>query len=130
MFKVGVPTYLIKILDNHVKNRTIQIQYNQKKSEKREITAVLPQGSILSSLIFNIFTSDIPCDQQTKLALYSDDCAVIAESNNLKAVTAYTKRHLENIFEYYKKWKLKANAEKPQAINFTWRENCNNHMLK
>lgn len=120
--------YLCKLIDSFVKNRSLQTQHNQKKSTKKILTVGLPQGSILSPTFFNIFTNDMPRHHQTELALYADDTAIIAESTNLRMATLHTERHLNDIFRYLRKWKLKTDTEKT-TINLTQKHRIGNYRI-
>jgi hypothetical protein len=45
------------------------------------------QGSILGSIIYSIFTPDIPETEQTLIATYADDTAILASHPNTITAT-------------------------------------------
>ncbi|VVC46179.1 Reverse transcriptase domain [Cinara cedri] len=47
-----------------------------------DIEAGVPQGSDLASDLFNIFTSDIPQTNDTILATYADDTAILSSNSD------------------------------------------------
>jgi len=62
--------------------------------------AGIPQGSILGSTLFNVYTSDIPQTPRTNIALFSDDTAIFSESRNIEAITDNLKNYL-NILSFW-----------------------------
>ena len=52
-------------------------------SEWRPMLAGVPQGSTLSLMLYNLYTSDIPKSIKTELAVYVDDIYIYAKNKNL-----------------------------------------------
>lgn len=119
MARSGIPPHLVKIVDDYLKRRTIQVQCNGELSEKKEITTGVPQGSTLSPTLFNLYINDIPRTENSELALFADDTAIIAQSTSEKQAKSYVQEHLDILSEYFGKWKLKINEDKTQIITFT-----------
>lgn len=113
-----IPMYIIKILDEYISNRRMIVRVEGKTSGERILREGLPQGSALSPALFNLYINDIPRTATTKIALYADDIAVVAESTREDQAQRYVQRHLSLIEEYLQRWKLKANAEKTENIIF------------
>lgn len=118
MMRAGFPLYTTKITEQYLKNRTIQIQFNQVRLTKRQINTGVPQGSILSPILFNLLINDLPKNQSTHLALYADDTAILATSTSEAQAKTYFQKHVNELTSHFKKWKLKINAEKTKAITF------------
>lgn len=73
MATYNIPDYIIKITTSYLTNRTNETPFRGKVSQKLETIEGLPQGSMLSPTLFNIFINDIPGHPNTKLALFADD---------------------------------------------------------
>ena len=77
------------------------------------------QGSIIGPTLYTIYTNDIPVNKSTHLAINADDIAIYSSSWNHRQVSKYIQQHLNQILDYYQKWKLRVNPQKTQAITFT-----------
>lgn len=114
-----VPDHLTKTIESFLNNRTFQVKINNSMSPKTNIPNGTPQGAILSPTLFAIYINDIPSHTNTKLALFADDTAIIAESKNVILSTKYLQRHLNTLYDYFTKWKVQINPEKTSLIHFT-----------
>lgn len=117
--KNNLPTYLIKIIYSFLQNRTFQIRINKTVSNKFNITAGVPQGAILSPTLFLYFINDIPKHQNTQLALFADDTAILTESTQIQQCNKYIQRHITELERYFEKWKIKINTNKTALTYFT-----------
>ena len=58
--QTNIPTTVTKFLANYIKGRQAYTLYNNTSSKTRLIKTGVPQGSVLSPTLLNIYTSDIP----------------------------------------------------------------------
>ena len=78
----------------------------------------VPQGSILGPLIFNIHISDMFYDTENcNIASYADGNAPYASDFNLEEVIQKLELITNNLFEWFNKNNIKANAEKYHLVN-------------
>lgn len=116
------PAYLIRLINSFLKNRSFRVRVGSDYSTPFPITAGTPQGAILSPLLFNIFTADIPKTQNTYLHLFADDTAVVAQSTTYYSVCCRLQKALNNIENWCRTWKIAVNTSKTQAIMFKRRK--------
>jgi len=70
------------IIKSYLSNRHFQIRFGNALSTISNISAGVPQGGILSPLLYNIYTADQPTTLNTLVADYADDKAIISINSN------------------------------------------------
>ena len=100
-------------------NRTFYVSVNSTPSIIKTVTAGIPQGSIIGTLLFTVYINDIPCTQNFYLAVYADDTIIFASLLSYKNATKYIQAHLEQLQDYFTNCKLKVNPVKIQDNAFT-----------
>lgn len=122
LIKHGYPTPLVRIIASYLKGRKFHVRFLGATSCERLITAGVPQGSLLSPILFNIFVSDIPSNPAcTTLAQYADDTAILYRSRSAKIITKRLQEAADSIEEWLTKWRIEVNPEKSSAIILTRR---------
>lgn len=119
LIKINTPSYLTKIIYNFLQNRSFQVHINGKSSTNRDIPYGVPQGAVLSPTLYNIYTYDIPKLQDCKVALFADDTALYTSSRYAKQIIKRLQIGVNKFHRYFKRWKIKLNNEKANAIFFT-----------
>ncbi|GFX49712.1 RNA-directed DNA polymerase from mobile element jockey [Trichonephila clavipes] len=121
------PPYVIMIINNFLRNRTFQIKISSTLSRTAYASAGCPQGSLLSPLLYNIFTHDFPTAPTVHICLFADDAAIISQACNPNIVRINLQKYLKKLQVWLTKWRIKINVNKSQAIIFK-RGNYKNRM--
>lgn len=116
---IKTPHYITKIIHSFLQNRTFQVYVNNQLSETHQINFGVPQGSVLSPTLYNIFTHDIPTTTNTEIALYADDTAVYCTSRFSKFIIKNLERAVRRINAHFRRFKMSMNESKTQVIFFT-----------
>jgi hypothetical protein len=115
------PMYIIKIIVSFLRSRQAYVSLRGARSDVFDIPAGVPQGSLLSPLLFNIFINDIKIPRTVDAAMYADDTALITRVDNYN--DALLKSRLENalkgVHKFLTDWKIKINPNKTEFIFFT-----------
>ncbi|GFX63089.1 probable RNA-directed DNA polymerase from transposon X-element [Trichonephila clavipes] len=119
LIKINTPPQLTLIIKSFLNNRSFAVRVNDTHSSTKQIRAGAPQGALLSPTLFNIYINDIPKTRQTTVCLYADDTAILTQSANKNCITHFLHRHLAELEDWYKKWKISINPEKTEAVFFS-----------
>lgn len=115
------PRYLIQITNSFLRNRDFKVKMGNSLSEPQLFQFGVPQGSVLSPLLYNIYTADVPKCTKCELALFADDTAIYTESRFQKTIQSRLTAYYKKLNRFFVKWKIAPNAGKTQAIFCTKR---------
>lgn len=119
LYRQNINPGLVKIIANFLTGREFQVSVGDSLSEPRPLRAGVPQGSVLSPTLYNLYTADIPKENNVSLYVYADDVALIATCRSERMATIRLQRALNATQEYFSAWKLSIHPEKSQHITFT-----------
>lgn len=70
-------------LKSYLEDRQSRVRHDNENSSNFEIRAGVPLGSVLESLLYQIFTADFPTDDDATLtATFADDAAILAANRD------------------------------------------------
>lgn len=119
MVMTGFPMHLTRIVKAFLKNRSFQVTVNGTLSERRSIPYGVPQGSVLSPTLYNIFTADVVMIDGVQYYIFADDTAFVVTDSDPEIVVTNLQAAQNALEEFQRKWKVKINPTKTQAIYFT-----------
>lgn len=112
------PTYLIRLLKSFLTDRTFFVEVDGFRSSLKSIPAGVPQGSVLSPILYSLYTPDFKPPRGNDVAFYADDSAFISHGKVSNAIVKRMQKSLDSASKYFSKWKIKINESKSQAIMF------------
>ena len=86
------------------------------------IEAGIPPGSALESLLFSIYTVDLPLLTNIIIATFADDTALLASHANPIIASSTLQRGLDSMEKWFHKWGFKINERKSTHVTFTLRK--------
>lgn len=113
------PNYIINMVKEFLMGRKFFVSIKNQNSSLFDIPFGVAQGAVLSPTLYNIYTSDLPKHAATNLHLYADDISFNSYHRNLCPIQKALSSHASNIEKYTRKWKIKINGNKTQAIFVT-----------
>jgi hypothetical protein len=83
--------------------------------------AGVPQGSILSRILYSVYTADLPSHPSTTLQTFADDTYILAPHDDPNQASLLLQNHLDNIESWFRRCHIKVNPRKSQHTTFTLR---------
>ena len=114
-------TWFVSYLDD----KRDSVKIDKIMSEAKSNLYGVPQGSILGSILFNIFINNIPkinslTEITTSTTIYADDLHLLFSGSpiNLEQLKLYAETSLKTMKEWCSENSLKINSNKTQCILF------------
>lgn len=134
MHLAGFDRNLICIIKNYLENRTFIVKINEALSEKKQIAAGCPQGSVISAILFIIYINDFPSpnepNTQIKKLFFADDAIIYSTTNKIKQAQISLNKYLNKIYNYTILWKLKLNNNKCESISIVGSHNDTSRSIR
>lgn len=117
--KKQLPTPYYLFLKSYLTQRKFYVKVNDDTSSICQINAGVPQGSVLGPVLYTIYTSDMPIEDNVTIATYADDTAILASDVSPNEASFLVQRYLNQLQMWLSKWKICINAEKSNHVLFT-----------
>jgi exonuclease III len=133
--RINTPSYIVNWISNFLSNRVFRVQVGGETSEAAPITAGVPQGAILSPLLFSIYINDAPLlrvnDKTLSIfsLLYADDLVVLCIYKK-GAKMKKLEEGLTKLEEWLSNWRLKVAVNKCSYTVFTRSLAIPNHNIR
>lgn len=111
----------LTIIMNILSNRSFQVEMGNKTSRVR--------GSVVSSFLYNIYTSDLPATKSRKF-MYADDNVLAFQAKSFEEIEKTLNEDLELLNRYFKTWRLRPNTGKTVSCSFHLNNRQANYQLK
>ena len=117
MHQMKIPTKLAKWIMNFIQNRKFYVSVNGKDSKLYDILTGVPEGAILSPILFLIFINDILMsvpnyEHISRSLLFADDLFHFFFDHCLKRLKLILQKYLNELEVWLSKWRLKISANK------------------
>jgi hypothetical protein len=115
------------ILKSYLHERYFVVRHYEAQTSLHSIHSGVPQGSVLGSMLYLLYTADLPTSTDTTCltAAFADDTAILASHENPNTASHILQNDLYRIQEWLQKWQIKANESKSVHITFANRMgNC------
>ena len=105
------------------------MELNNEQSRRRSQKNGLPQGSVLSPTISDIYTNDQTVHYGTRSVISTNELCITAQIHTLSQVESTIEEALGELTEYYRNNSLRANPDKTQVTTFHQRNRKANRSL-
>ena len=115
---------MLKWIESYLSNRTQKVFVRSSMSDVLQVTAGVPQGSVLGPLFFLIYVNDIVNNLLSITRLFADDTSLSCTTSNLSDLEGIVNYDLHQINLWAKRWLVDFNPQKTEAILFTTQKKC------
>ena len=115
---VGIRGGLLLWFGDYLSRRTQAVVIKGEKSDFKEVSAGVPQGSVLGPLLFLVHINDIVDNIISVIRLFADDTSLSSALDNTDTRTELLNRDLDTINSWAKRWKMNFNVDKTEVVNY------------
>lgn len=113
-----------KTLNNYLINRTASVSIQTHIGPPIQLQSGVPQGACLSPTLYSLYTNDIPQPlPKTDYIAFADDITQISTGkHNYRFTALNTRRAIEQINNFERRWKIQTNTTKFTVIPISRRK--------
>ncbi|MCG7867669.1 MAG: hypothetical protein JAY74_15080 [Candidatus Thiodiazotropha taylori] len=116
----GIDGAVLEWIGSYLSNRQQRVIINSSFSTFRNVTAGVPQGSVLGPLFFLIYVNDISEHLLSLTRLFADDSSLYFSASNLNDLEGVINHDLAIISQWAKRWLVTFNPNKTEAMLFSF----------
>lgn len=124
---VGITGSLLNWFSDYLSNRRQRVVLPGACSDWKNITAGVPQGSILGPLLFLIFINDIVNDLDTNVRLFADDTSLYIIVDTPENAALKLNNDLRKIHSWATQWLVTFNPSKSETLLISRKRSRINH---
>ena len=129
LIDLGLSGNIVMIIDSFLTERTFKVKANNKISREHTINNLLPQGSPLSPLLFQIaiikILKDITPSIDTRILIFADDITILGSSNK-NCGNKNIDNMISNLYNWANKFGYNFNKSKAKQLHFCKFYKCTN----
>ncbi len=118
----GINGNVLHWIENYLANRNQYVSLRSTTSDIKQISAGVPQGSVLGPLLFLIYVNDITENLLSITRLFADDSSLSFSSTNTDDLEGIINHDLIILSDWAKRWLVNFNPNKTEAMLFTLRQ--------
>lgn len=120
LLDAGLPTPFVRLVRGFLEGRRHSVRVARQASRPFTLRAGVPQGSILSPILYIFFCSDIPLPRNPSVRLlqYADDTALWMPASSSASASRHLSAALASLEQWFLRWRVKPNPAKTQTILF------------
>jgi len=98
-------------------DQKFRVHLNGKEGNPKFLKNGLPQGSVFSPVLLNLYISDFP-NKTSRKFMYANDVGLVAQAESFEKREEILNEDLSIVQKYFKLWHLKVNPTKTTSIAF------------
>ena len=117
--RLGVQGKMLKWIHSLISNRSFRVRVGLELSDTMITENGIPQGSVISPLLFAVMVNDLPDVIKSGHGIYADDCAVWKSGTSIRELLKSLQSTLNAVSEWCSRWGFVLSKEKSVAMLFT-----------
>ncbi|GBN64540.1 RNA-directed DNA polymerase from mobile element jockey [Araneus ventricosus] len=119
--QLGITGKVAKWMHHFLQERSFQIRWRNTLSDTNILFKGLPQGSVLSPILFVIFLNDFfeTLDENVECSIFADDIFVYCSHHSMTYIQTKIQNTMENIYKWCSYWKLAICPDKSAIIDLS-----------
>lgn len=125
MEKIGIPSPIICIIGKLLSNRLVTIKSHLEDTEPREVNTGIPQGSVLSPLLFTLALQPLEkiLTTHVRTVMYADDILIYKSDKSSQRLAFAIGTAIRDMEKWSYTSGLSINPTKSSHIRFNWTRN-------
>ena len=120
LHETGIRGRMLRWICDFLRDRTFHVRMEGVTSDRKSTNRGLPQGSILSPTLFNIFIHNIDTNcQHSNVSIYADDVALWLSGANSKYMEKKLQVDINNLLDWTNKHNIQISHEKTKVVVFS-----------
>ena len=106
----------MRLLKNYLTGRQQRVVLNGQTSSWLNVTAGVPQGSVLGPHLFLIYINDLPDEITSSCKIFADDTSLFSKIENKSYSNFQLNKDLETISKWAFQWKMLFNPDPVKQV--------------
>ena len=107
---------MLKWISEYLKNRKYKVFHEGMYSSERNVTSGVPQGAVISPILFNVMLADLPIGDDVNNIIYADDLLIYAVGEDINELSEKLQLQVNAISKWTKLWGFQINLKKTKAM--------------
>lgn len=107
------------LLKSYISDRQFRTRVKGEVSTLFPINSGVPQGSVLGSLLYLLFTSDLPQPPNVTIGTFADDTVILTCYKDVLRASFHLQEYLNILHSWLHRWNIKINESKSTYLTFT-----------
>ena len=119
LLNLSVNGFMLNFVAAFLTNRSFQVRISSAHSQVKHLHNGIPQGSVLSPLLFAVMINDLPTCLNSEVALFADDVCFWETDTDIKVLNKLAQSSLNKINAWCNINGFKTSINKSAALLFT-----------